>query len=107
MGRDSVVLLPHLGASTAEAEDNCAVMAVQEIRDYFENGNVINSVNFPKADLGPISGNVRIAFMTKDLDNPVEAICQKPAQRSNALWAATRRASAMYWLNWTPLRSRG
>ena len=74
VGRDGVVLLPHLGASTAEAEDNCAVMAVQEIRDYFENGNVINSVNFPKADLGPISGNVRIAFMTKDLDNPVEAM---------------------------------
>ena len=74
VGRDGVVLLPHLGASTAEAEDNCAVMAVKEIRDYFENGNVINSVNFPKADLGPISGNVRIAFMTKDLDNPVEAM---------------------------------
>lgn len=74
VGRNGIVLLPHLGASTAEAEDNCAAMAVNELRDYFENGNVINSVNFPKADLGPRSGCVRIAFMTKGLDNPVEAM---------------------------------
>ena len=67
-----VVLLPHLGASTEEAEDNCAVMAVKEIRDYFENGNIINSVNFPKADMGPIGENVRIALLTCDIENPVE-----------------------------------
>lgn len=71
--RPGVVLLPHLGASTEEAEDNCAVMAVNEMKDYFENGNVINSVNFPKADLGPIGENLRIALLTKDIDNPVAA----------------------------------
>ena len=76
IGRKGVILLPHLGASTAEAEDNCAVMAVNEIRDYFENGNIINSVNFPKADLGPLNGSVRVAFMTKDLDNPLEAMTE-------------------------------
>jgi len=76
VGRKGVVLLPHLGASTEEAEDNCAVMAVSEIRDYFENGNVINSVNFPKADLGPIGGNVRIGFITCDIDNPVQYIAE-------------------------------
>jgi len=76
VGRKGVVLLPHLGASTEEAEDNCAVMAVNEIRDYFENGNVINSVNFPKADLGPIGENVRIAFITADIENPVQAIAE-------------------------------
>ena len=76
VGRKGVVLLPHLGASTEEAEDNCAVMAVSEIRDYFENGNVINSVNFPKADLGPIGGSTRIAFLTCDIDNPVQYIAE-------------------------------
>ena len=50
-GNPKVTALPHLGASTNEAEDNCAVMAVQELRDYLENGNIINSVNFPEAQL--------------------------------------------------------
>ena len=40
--------MPHLGASTPEAEDNCAVMAANELKDYLENGNIINSVNFPR-----------------------------------------------------------
>ena len=53
VGRENVILLRHLGASTAEAEDDsCAVMAVDEIRSYFENGNIINSVNFPRLDMG-------------------------------------------------------
>ncbi len=52
VGRDKVILLPHLGASTAEAEDNCASMAVEQIMDYFENGNIRNSVNFPAVDMG-------------------------------------------------------
>jgi D-3-phosphoglycerate dehydrogenase len=47
------IVLPHLGASTAEAEENCAVMAVHEIVDFIENGNITNSVNFPAVNLGP------------------------------------------------------
>ena len=47
VGRENVILLPHLGASTAEAEDNCAVMVATELKDYFENGNIKNSVNYP------------------------------------------------------------
>lgn len=70
--RKNVVLLPHLGASTAEAEDNCATMAVMEIRDFFENGNIINSVNFPKVDMGPLEKGTRLAFFVKDMENPVE-----------------------------------
>jgi len=50
-GNPKVTALPHLGASTNEAEDNCAVMAAQELRDYLENGNITNSVNFPEAQL--------------------------------------------------------
>ena len=76
VGKAGVVLLPHLGASTEEAEDNCAVMAVQEIRDYLENGNIVNSVNFPKVTLGPIGDRTRIAFMTCDIENPVQAIAE-------------------------------
>lgn len=72
--RDKIIFLPHLGASTQEAEENCAVMAVQQIMDYFQNGNIINSVNFPRVDMGPISGGVRIAFFTKDCDQPVDLV---------------------------------
>ena len=74
VGRDNVVLLPHLGASTEEAEDNCASMAVEQIMDYFENGNVRNSVNFPGADLGPLESGSRLSFLTKGMENPVEEI---------------------------------
>ena len=47
-GVEGVIATPHLGASTAESEDNCAVMAVKEIMDFVENGNIVNSVNYPK-----------------------------------------------------------
>lgn len=72
IGREHITLLPHLGASTAEAEDNCATMAVMELRDYFENGNIINSVNFPKVDMGPLGDLRRLAFFVRDMENPVE-----------------------------------
>jgi D-3-phosphoglycerate dehydrogenase len=51
-GHAGVVALPHLGASTREAEDNCAVMVVNQVRDYLENGNVVNAVNFPDVVMG-------------------------------------------------------
>ena len=52
----NTILIPHLGASTQESEDNCAVMAVQEVTDFIENGNIRNSVNFPAVSLGSIKG---------------------------------------------------
>lgn len=70
-GKSGVIGMPHLGASTEEAEDNCATMAVQELMDYIENGNITNSVNFPNISLGPIWGDNRVAIMTKGIDNPV------------------------------------
>ena len=51
LGVDGVVALPHLGASTPESEDNCAVMAANEIKDYLENGNIVNSVNLPNVSM--------------------------------------------------------
>lgn len=56
MGRDDVILMPHIGASTDEAEDNCAIMAADQLRDFLENGNIRNSVNFPALQLERVSG---------------------------------------------------
>ena len=66
--------LPHLGASTAESEDNCAVMAVDEIRDYIENGNIKNSVNFPACDLGECHTAGRIAVLHKNVPNIISGL---------------------------------
>ena len=76
VGRENVILLPHLGASTAEAEDNCAVMAVDEIRSYFENGNIINSVNFPRLDMGELGNGIRVAVMIKDVADPALSVME-------------------------------
>lgn len=51
-GKKGVIVIPHLGASTEESEDNCAVMAINEMKDYLENGNIKNSVNYPACDMG-------------------------------------------------------
>ena len=51
-GQEGCIVIPHLGASTEESEDNCAVMAVKQMKDYLENGNIANSVNYPKCDMG-------------------------------------------------------
>ena len=56
IGRDDVILMPHIGASTDEAEDNCAIMAANQLRDFLENGNIRNSVNFPNLVLERVSG---------------------------------------------------
>ncbi len=68
-GNDKVILIPHLGASTAESEDNCAVMAVKEIKDFMENGNIRNSVNYPACDLGPVTSEGRVAVCHKNIPN--------------------------------------
>ncbi|MFG6327927.1 MAG: phosphoglycerate dehydrogenase [Lachnospiraceae bacterium] len=63
----NVIATPHLGASTEESEDNCAVMAVNQIRDFLENGNIINSVNFPACDAGECSAKGRITVAHKNV----------------------------------------
>lgn len=66
---DGVIAFPHLGASTEESEDNCAVMAVREIMDYMENGNIKNSVNYPACDAGVCGSAGRIAVHHKNVPN--------------------------------------
>jgi D-3-phosphoglycerate dehydrogenase len=63
-----VVTLPHLGASTQQAEDNCAVMVADEVRDFLENGNVRNSVNFPEVKM-PRNGGFRVAIVNENVPN--------------------------------------
>lgn len=70
-GQDGCIVIPHLGASTEESEDNCAVMAVKEMKDYLENGNIINSVNYPKCDMGICSQAGRIAIFHKNIANMI------------------------------------
>ncbi|MDY2627044.1 MAG: phosphoglycerate dehydrogenase [Lachnospiraceae bacterium] len=67
----NVVATPHLGASTEESEDNCAIMAVQEMMDYLENGNIVNSVNFPRCEMGPVKGAARICIFNKNVPNMI------------------------------------
>lgn len=64
-----VITLPHLGASTAEAEQNCAVMVAEQVRDWLENGNVTNSVNFPEINLPRTEEGVRIAVVNSNVPN--------------------------------------
>lgn len=66
-GVDNVITLPHLGASTEESEDNCAVMAVKQVVDYIENGNIKNSVNYPACDMGVCSNTARVAINHKNI----------------------------------------
>ncbi|MBP5191975.1 MAG: phosphoglycerate dehydrogenase [Eubacterium sp.] len=68
-GKPGVICTPHLGASTEESEDNCAIMAVKEIRDFIENGNVINSVNYPRCDAGICQTAARITVCHKNIPN--------------------------------------
>lgn len=73
-GQEGVIVLPHLGASTEEAEDNCAVMAVKELRNFIENGNIVNSVNYPACDMGICSSIGRVAICHKNVPAVISKI---------------------------------
>lgn len=72
---DGAIVIPHLGASTEESEDNCAKMAVEQLRDYVENGNIRNSVNYPAVSLGEKGSCQRVSILGKGLD--VDAVLSK------------------------------
>jgi len=75
---ERVITLPHLGASTAEAEDNCAIMVAEQVKDFLENGNVTNSVNFPEVQM-PRNGGYRIGVANSNVPNMVGQISTKLA----------------------------
>ena len=78
----NTLVTPHLGASTEESEDNCAVMAVQEIMDYLENGNIHNSVNYPNCDMGVCRTAGRITVLHKNIPNMIGQIAAALAAES-------------------------
>jgi D-3-phosphoglycerate dehydrogenase len=75
IGKKGIVATPHLGASTAEAEENCAIMATDQLMDYLENGNIVNSVNFPRVTLAK-SGDERHCFLLKN-DKTADEVAAK------------------------------
>ncbi len=74
LGEEGVIVIPHLGASTPESEDNCAVMACNQIKDYIENGNIVNSVNFPNLSLERATGTKRVCVLSKNVEDISKAI---------------------------------
>ena len=80
-GQKGCIVIPHLGASTEESEDNCAVMAVQELMDYLENGNIKNSVNYPACDMGVCTKAGRVAIFHKNIANMITKFAAEFGQK--------------------------
>ena len=70
-GMAGVIAIPHLGASTEESEDNCAMMAVRQVMNYLENGNIVNSVNYPSCDMGVCTKAARITVLHRNIPNAI------------------------------------
>ena len=73
IGKENIICIPHLGASTPEAEDNCAVMAAKQLVDFIENGNIVNSVNYPNCSM-PRSTKIRLVILHKNIANILSQI---------------------------------
>ena len=84
LGNDKIICLPHLGASTPEAEENCALMAVRQLRDFLETGTIVNSVNFPKCKMDQTipAGGTRLCISHKNIPNMVGQITTALAESS-------------------------
>ena len=70
-GVKNTIVIPHLGASTEESEDNCAKKAVKEVSEFLENGNIRNSVNYPNCDMGPRNGDTRVVILHRNIPNMI------------------------------------
>lgn len=101
-----VIAIPHLGASTEESEDNCAVMAVKEMMDYLENGNIRNSVNYPACDMGVCRTASRIAVMHKNIPNMIGQITGALAEQDVNISDMTNKSRDQYAYTLLDLESR-
>ena len=90
------IVFPHLGASTEEAEDNCAVMAVEELRDYLENGNIKNSVNYPNCSMGVCQAEARIAVLHRNIPNMLGQITGALAREGANIADLTNKVRGEY-----------
>ncbi len=93
---EGVVAIPHLGASTQESEDNCAMMAVKQVMDYLENGNIINSVNFPACDMGVCTKAGRITILHKNIPNSLSQFTTTVAKENINISDMMNRSKGEY-----------
>ena len=91
---EKAIVIPHLGASTQESEDNCAVMAANELVDYLENGNIKNSVNFPSCDMGVCEAEGRVAILHKNVPNMIGQITSAFAKNGYNISDLTNKSKA-------------
>ena len=91
---EKAIVIPHLGASTQESENNCAVMAANELVDYLENGNIKNSVNFPSCDMGVCQAEGRVAILHKNVPNMIGQITSAFAKNGYNISDLTNKSKA-------------
>lgn len=92
----NVIAIPHLGASTEESEDNCAVMAVNELKDYLENGNIKHSVNYPDCDMGIANAEARIAILHRNIPNMLGQLTSFMAKEDVNIQNLTNKSKGKY-----------
>jgi len=93
---EGVIAIPHLGASTEESEDNCAKMAVRQVMDYLENGNIVNSVNFPTCDMGICTKAGRILILHKNIPNSLGQFTATVARENINISDLVNRSKGAY-----------
>ncbi len=93
---EGVVAIPHLGASTEESEDNCAKMAVNQVMNYLENGNIVNSVNFPTCDMGVCTKAARITILHKNIPNTLSQFTSALANENINISDLVNRSKGEY-----------
>ena len=95
-GRPGILVTPHLGASTAESEENCAVMAVKEVRDFLENGNITHSVNYPDCNVGTKIDGDRITILHRNVPNMIGQFTTLLAQENQNIALMTNKSKKEY-----------
>lgn len=98
VGKKNVIVVPHLGASTEESEDNCAVMAVKELKNFLENGNIRNSVNYPNCDMGVCGTGGRIAICHRNVKKMISQFTTLLADTNIDNMSNTSRGAYAYTL---------
>lgn len=95
-GMEGVIAIPHLGASTEESEDNCARMAVKQVMNYLENGNIVNSVNFPACDMGVCTKAGRITILHRNIPNSLSQFTSAMAKENINISDLLNRSKGEY-----------
>jgi len=95
-GMEGVIAIPHLGASTEESEDNCAKMAVKQVMNYLENGNIVNSVNFPACDMGVCTKASRVAVLHRNIPNTLSQFTSAMASENINISDMLNRSKGVY-----------